>query len=161
MCFLKCIYIAFKCWWFQTFCDPCYMAYSYFEEIETILWIWKIMFGWWEGSPLPLDLILSQTCFCFNIKNMPRRGQFEKNSLVQRTHTDMHPRTTPQSVTFACRYMVTANDSCSSLTRENKRELKDASVKRKHLLTFAHFKRYYSCYDDQVIECNANKHKKR
>lgn len=52
-CFLKCIYIAFKCWWFQTFCDLCYMAYSYFEEIETILWIWKIMFWGWEGSPLP------------------------------------------------------------------------------------------------------------
>lgn len=128
-CFLKCIYFAFKCWWFQTFCDPCYMAYSYFEEIETILWIWKIMFCRWEGSLLALHLILSQTCFCFNIKNMPRRGQFRKNSLFQRTHTDMHPRTPPQSITFACRYMVTANDSCSSLTRENKRELKDASVK--------------------------------
>lgn len=110
-----------------------------------------------------LHLILSETCFCFNIKNMPRRGQFRKNSLSQRTHADTqtrihthHHKPSPLHADTWSLQIIPAPPWLEKIRESWKMPL----WKRNHLLTFAHFKRYYRCCDE-VIECNANKHKKK
>ncbi len=158
-CFLKSIYNAFKCWWFQTFCDPCYMAYSYFEEIETILWVWKIVFWGWEGSPLPCTsssvkpVSASTSKTCQGEANLGRI-HFLNTRTPTRIHAHHHKQSPLHADTWSLQ-IIPAPPWLEKIRESWKMPL----WKRNHLLTFAHFKRYHRCCDE-VIECNANKHKK-
>ncbi len=158
-CFLKSIYNAFKCWWFQTFCDPCYMSYSYFEEIETILWVWKIVFWGWEGSPLPCTsssvkpVSASTSKTCQGEANLGRI-HFLNTRTPTRIHAHHHKQSPLHADTWSLQ-IIPAPPWLEKIRESWKMPL----WKRNHLLTFTHFKRYHRCCDE-VIECNANKHKK-